>query len=57
MGFLSPKVPASSTKPTENLEADKRKLKKSRSKLFATEGEQVGEEVGAVQRRSNLFGN
>jgi len=56
MGFGggSPKV---QTQAPEKLDEEKNKLKKQRVAIFATEGENAGEEVSIVGRRQRLFGN
>lgn len=61
MNLLSPKVPkapsADISQPIADTEDDKKKAKKVRSRLFATEGGAAGEELAPGQVRGGFFGN
>lgn len=59
LGSLFGSAPKASRQPQVELEGEKRKAKKSRTALFATEGGASGEELNPeqVRSRSTLLGN
>lgn len=57
---LAPDTPSTNNVAGEQLEAGKKNLSKTRAKIFATQGQELGQELatGQVQNtRGNIFGN
>lgn len=56
--FGGAKPPPSAPGPSKETKAARSRAQKARTRLFETEGGQVGEEIGSVTRRRNtLLGN
>jgi len=56
MGFGGSSPTVQTTAP-EKIDKEKDNLKKQRVAIFATEGENAGEEVSVVGKRQRIFGN
>lgn len=57
---LAPNTPSVNSSASEQLESEKKKLAKTRAKIFTTEGGELGQELQTGQvksTRDTIFGN